>query len=78
MPNLSTTHFNNAQRNRVNANLKASEEMQLVSGSTIVADPSALMRLGWTPRHGTAAGLEALARISSRAAGSGHIGPESG
>jgi len=45
---------------------------------SLVADPSALMRLGWTPRHGTAAGLEALARISSRAAGSGHIGPESG
>ena len=41
MPNLSTTHFNNAKRNNVNANLKASEEMQLVSGSTIVADPSA-------------------------------------
>jgi len=41
MPNLSTTHFNNAKRNNVNANLKASEEMQLVSGSTIVAHPSA-------------------------------------
>jgi hypothetical protein len=41
MPDLSTTHFNNARRNNANANLKASEEMQLVSGSTIVADPSA-------------------------------------
>jgi nucleoside-diphosphate-sugar epimerase len=40
-----------------------SPELQQALTGSLVADPSALMRLGWTPRMTTAAGLEALTRM---------------
>ena len=38
---------------------------QLSLAKFLFADPSALMRLGWTPRTTTAAGLEALTRAAT-------------
>ncbi len=41
MPDLSQVHFRNAFVNGHTAGLKASEELQLVNGSTVIATPSA-------------------------------------
>lgn len=41
LPNLTVTHFDLAQTDGAPAGLKASEEMQLVPNTTVIADPSA-------------------------------------